>query len=195
MRQECRERFPLDRLQKKPLVSDPGMHHGTIGTHVPWCMSGSLTHGGGENVPGIPGAYATHNLTYLARGPCTDSIRLGSLTMNHKNGFAIAKLAVGTDAWSGPSRMLSIPTEGCRVDHSREYVGTVWCTFGQANKPISVAQHTWRATYYSRRLFQRLPTLENLAMWFLRIIVRHKNLYLGWAAVPDFNTTKGKENK
>ena len=42
----------------KPLVSDPGMHHDTCVTHVPWCMSGSLTCGGGENVPGIPGACA-----------------------------------------------------------------------------------------------------------------------------------------
>ena len=47
-------------------VSDPDMHHGT---HVPWCMSGSLTHSGGENVPGIPGACAARNFTYLARGP------------------------------------------------------------------------------------------------------------------------------
>ena len=28
-----------------------------------------LTRGGGENVPNIPGACATHDLTYLARGP------------------------------------------------------------------------------------------------------------------------------
>ena len=35
----------------KPLVSDPGIHHATCVTHVPWCMSGSLTRGGGENVP------------------------------------------------------------------------------------------------------------------------------------------------
>ena len=48
--------FPIRRLQRKPLVSDHGMHHGTCVTHVPWCMSGSLTCGGGENVPGIPGA-------------------------------------------------------------------------------------------------------------------------------------------
>ena len=34
--------------------------------HVPWCMSGSLTCGGGENVPG---ACATRNFTYLSRGP------------------------------------------------------------------------------------------------------------------------------
>ena len=50
--------FPRRRLQRKPLVSDSGMHHGTCVTHVPWCMSGSLTRGGGENVSGIPGACA-----------------------------------------------------------------------------------------------------------------------------------------
>ena len=50
--------FPCHWLQRKPLVSGPGMHHGTCVTHVPWCMSGSLASGGGENVPGIPGACA-----------------------------------------------------------------------------------------------------------------------------------------
>ena len=69
MRRECSERFPRHRLQRKPPVSDPGMHHGTCVTHVPWCTSGSLTRDGGENVPGIPGACATRNFKYLARGP------------------------------------------------------------------------------------------------------------------------------
>ena len=64
MRRECRKRFPRHRL-----VSDPGIHHGTCVTHVPWCISWSLTRVGGENVPGIPGACATRNFTYLARGP------------------------------------------------------------------------------------------------------------------------------
>ena len=41
-----RERFPRHRLQRKPLVNDPGMHHCTCVTHVPRCMSGSLTRGG-----------------------------------------------------------------------------------------------------------------------------------------------------
>ena len=49
---------PRRRLQRKPLVSDPGMHHGTCVTHVPWCMSGSLTRASEENVPGTPGARA-----------------------------------------------------------------------------------------------------------------------------------------
>ena len=61
--------FPRHRRQGKQPVSDPGMHHGTCVNHVPWCMSGSLTSGGGENVPGIPGACATRNFTYLVRGP------------------------------------------------------------------------------------------------------------------------------
>ena len=54
----ARNVFPRRRFQRKPIVSDPGMHHGTCVTHVPWCMSGSLTCGDGENVPGIPGACA-----------------------------------------------------------------------------------------------------------------------------------------
>ena len=32
--------LPRRQFQRKPLVSDPGMHHGTWVTHVPWCMSG-----------------------------------------------------------------------------------------------------------------------------------------------------------
>ena len=45
MRRECRERFPRHWLQRKPLVSDPDMHHGTCVTHVPSCMSRSPTRG------------------------------------------------------------------------------------------------------------------------------------------------------
>ena len=56
MCRECRERFPRHRLQRKPLISDPGMHNG-----------------GGGNVPGIPGACATRNFTYLAKCPWTSA--------------------------------------------------------------------------------------------------------------------------
>ena len=61
--------FPCHWLQRKPLASVPIMHHGTYMTYVPWCMSGSLTRGGGQTVPGIPGACTTRNLRILARGP------------------------------------------------------------------------------------------------------------------------------
>ena len=39
--------FPATDFKWKSLISDPGMHHGTCVTHVPWCMSGLLTCGGG----------------------------------------------------------------------------------------------------------------------------------------------------
>ena len=38
MRRECRERFPRHQLQRKPQVSDPGMHHDTCVTHLSWYM-------------------------------------------------------------------------------------------------------------------------------------------------------------
>ena len=46
--------FPHRRLQRKPLGSDPDMHHGTCVTHMPWCMSGSLTRGAGKTVKAFP---------------------------------------------------------------------------------------------------------------------------------------------
>ena len=67
MRRECRHCFPRHWF-KKTLVSDPGMHHGTCVTNVPWYMQGSLNRGGGENVAGILGACATRYFMYLARG-------------------------------------------------------------------------------------------------------------------------------
>ena len=54
--------FP-HRLQRKPIVNDP---------HIPWCMLGSLTRGGEENVPGIPCACATRNFVYMVRGPLSN---------------------------------------------------------------------------------------------------------------------------
>ena len=75
MRRECQERFPRHQLKRKLLVSDPSMHHFTCVTHVPWCMSGSLTRCGGENVPDIPSAFATCNFAYLVRGPWMFTMR------------------------------------------------------------------------------------------------------------------------
>ena len=62
------EHFPHQWLQRTPLaISDPGRHHDTWPTHVPWCMLESLTRSGRENVPGIPRTCAVQNLTYLTR--------------------------------------------------------------------------------------------------------------------------------
>ena len=73
MRWECQERFPR--------------HHGlanpTCITVRAWRTGGdacrdrqlavSFEVGGGENVPGIPGAYTTRNFAYLVRGPLTST--------------------------------------------------------------------------------------------------------------------------
>ena len=82
-----------------PRVSDPGMHHGTCVTHVTWCLPGSLTSGffevgGGENVPGIPGACATRNFAYLVRDPSAlamhdVNVSLYTCTLYHPNQSSI----------------------------------------------------------------------------------------------------------
>ena len=71
MRRECRERFPRHR----------GLATPTCITARAWrtCRDACRDHwqavsfevGGGENVPGIPGAWANRNFTYLVRGPWT----------------------------------------------------------------------------------------------------------------------------
>ena len=83
--------FPRRRFQRKPLVSDPGMHHGTCVTHVPWCMSGSLTCGDGKNVSGIPRACAPAILRIWQEA--------------HDCGwFHAAKSSHHVDAWDGSTR-------------------------------------------------------------------------------------------
>ena len=62
MRHECRERFPRHR----------GLAIPTYITTCTWRMcrdAVSFEVGDGEKFPGIPGACATHNFTYLARNP------------------------------------------------------------------------------------------------------------------------------
>ena len=57
-----------------PRVSYPGMHHARAsrtcrGACQDRYLADSFEVGGGENGPGIPGACATRNFTYLVRGP------------------------------------------------------------------------------------------------------------------------------
>ena len=76
--------FPTHRLQRKPLVSDPGMHHCTYVTHVPWCMSGSLTCGG---------RMRTRNFTYLVRGPWRPG-QFCDRTGLARSSYALCKLSI-----------------------------------------------------------------------------------------------------
>ena len=74
----CKERFPRQWIQRKPLVSDPDTQHGTCITHMPWCTSGSLTRGGGENVTGITGACTTRNFYVSGKRPMLSEIQRNS---------------------------------------------------------------------------------------------------------------------
>ena len=107
MRRECRECIPRHRLQRNPLVSDAGMHHGTCVTHVPWCMSGSLTRGDGENFPCIPGTRTTRNFAYLIRGTWDKpSCGISSLTKNPYYWQSISSISTGSIV----SLLLSFPS-------------------------------------------------------------------------------------
>ena len=57
------------RTWQQYLTRSPWASYQTAATPAPWCMLGSLTHGGGENVPGILGAHITCNFTYLVVDP------------------------------------------------------------------------------------------------------------------------------
>ena len=60
--------FPVTDFKGKPLVSDPDMHHGTCVTDVQWCISGSLTLGGGGKRSWHCRRMRNLQYTYLVRG-------------------------------------------------------------------------------------------------------------------------------
>ena len=71
------------------------MHHGTCVTHVPWCMSGSLTCGDGENVPGIPGACAPAILRIWQEAHGAMSLAIWVTTLKFLNCENIFKYLIG----------------------------------------------------------------------------------------------------
>ena len=69
MHRECRERFPRRRGLAIPTCITARASRDACRDRYPVV---SFEIGGGENVPGIPGACATRNFTYLVRGPYGD---------------------------------------------------------------------------------------------------------------------------
>ena len=157
MRRECRGRFPHDRLQRKPRVSDPGMHHGTCVTHLPWCITGSLKHGVGRNGPGIPGACATRPQFYASgNGPIDDVIW-------------IRDNLLFSDSFKSPKSWLEnniypegIPKCGC--------VAWVWCynmwpltTYVNLNVLYSNVQSGLNPRVNTIILYRKWPVVEIIA--------------------------------
>ena len=137
MRRECRERFPCHLLQRKPLVSDPGMHHGTCVMHVPLCMTRSLHRGGGENLTGIPGACATRNYTYLERDPWQGK-SLGPVLLQWPDAYVI--LSVNGSAALNESCVPTGSTDaGLRQYHIVVKIEIVLCFVSMDNyRPVSL---------------------------------------------------------
>ena len=98
-----------------------------------------------------------------------DFIRLGSVTTNRKNGLTGEQLAVGTDSRSvstEPSRMFSVLTEGCHVGYSREFVGTVYCPYGQSN--------TTNVQHFLDNIFKLIFLNENVCIFIIQL---YRNLF------------------
>ena len=97
-----------------------------------------------------------------------DFIRLGSVTTDRKNGLTGEQLAVVTDSRSvstGRSRMFSVLTKGCHVGYSREFVGTVYCTYGQSNTTFDSC---WPMIWLTELPWWLRPTsLLDIAIGFL----------------------------
>ena len=111
--------FSCHWLQREPIVSNPGMHHGTCVTHFPWYMSGSLTRGGGgENVPGIPGASAIRNFTCLVRCPWNLNRRKAILLL-HIHYFQSREFK---------SSLILIPITQTRIQWCKTYTDGEDCT-------------------------------------------------------------------
>ena len=87
-------------------------------------MSVSLTRGGGVNVPGIPGACSTLNVTYLVRGPLwghlTNATKLRNYSqrfinkfLNRLKGMEWSSIAEIDDAQLAYSTFYKLPAEKC----------------------------------------------------------------------------------
>ena len=98
-------------------------------------MSGSLTCGGGENVPGISAACATLSFTYPVRGPC--SIVILKLWRCRRNAFLNFKLNISS------LEHLQVHSNGLMQDWSTSSALTIKI-LQSCTKPS-----IWRSRFYS----------------------------------------------
>ena len=98
MHRECRERFPYHRIKMKPLVSDPACITARASRTCRGECRDRLIRNVGENVPGIPGACATRNFTYLIRAIDNRYPKLTTLSLSRSSSrLSIAFGNMGND--------------------------------------------------------------------------------------------------
>ena len=77
------------------------MHHGTCDKHVPWCMSGSLTCGDRENVPGIHGACARAILRIWQEAHWNGALYQGPKFLRYRMPVECAQFRLQGVEWGG----------------------------------------------------------------------------------------------
>ena len=148
MRCDCRERFPPPPTSKE--TTSWRYRHASLHVrdvrdvrHVSWWMSGSFTRGGGENVPGIPGA-------------CTPAI-LRIWQEAHFNCMDIVSVFVINPSNLGPFcnqfRALSISH-----DPESYFIAVIWAH--DWNIDVIITLSTTKTWWSSRSLGVDLPCLR-----------------------------------
>ena len=194
MRRECRQRFPRHRLQRKRLVSDPCMHPGMCVTHVSWCTSGSLSRGSAGNAPGIPGACATPNVTYMVRGPLQVHNPLVDNVRRHIAYFLVVTMVA--------ARLISNSTHSLIFEELPTYL-SVLCQFppgyGERGNTLTIfvllEKLTWQT--WARKIMhagnpvtdQVMLSASRVITWFLRNV--YDNAWNGWC-VPIRGIVRGQ---
>ena len=148
---------PHRRFQRKQLVNDPGIPHGTCVTHVPWCISGSLTRDGGENVPDIPGACARAILG-IWQEPHGEHRRICSFFMSKWVMLVFKGTYCSVDVNPTLIYVYSIHVPGWL----QKWLNLITAPGSVSNEPGSV---TWLATKYLKTVSWRNHT-EKLTTWW-----------------------------
>ena len=110
MRRECRERFPRRRWLTIPIWFTVRAWRTCRDACRDRELAVFLEVGGGENVPGIPGACATRNFTYLVRGSLDNTnIQTQPNTVGNTKMTLKKKLNFGFKACAYMTFYLSLP--------------------------------------------------------------------------------------
>ena len=130
-------------------VSDHGTHHGTCVTHVPWCMSGSLACGDGENGPGIPGvcAPAILRIWQEAHGvwlKCPYNIRSTPLTNNRK-GILTRIVLLEVRMWT----ISIVPTNKIKLGNSQRHMINILFSYLSTQQLKYISKHTTSTNIYA----------------------------------------------
>ena len=173
----------------------PGIHHGTCVMHVPWCMPESLTPGGGESVPGIPGACTTCNIAYLVRGPW-------QLSLSSVNIVTVSRPSLD---YFWISRRSTVTVERLEIKKSLPTDQLLWLVLVSKrylNRTAATIQ--WNDITTAITLSVKLPHKEiphvtrwlcllnsstNRNRWFVSIVVNHTTIHLHLVGGVTFKVT------